>query len=438
MLILCYILMFALLALSAFYNGAETALTSANRVWLKERAASGDARAAIASRFQENSERFLGTVLIGHNICAVSLATVGRISIGMALVQCAALQRLLPAVADPGSSWAEWLTSIILTPVALIFAEVLPKAAGRARANRLALACARPMRLSERLLAPLVWMMAGLSRLLTPAAQDDARARITRDDLKSLAEMAAEQGLVGEDAGEMLQTVLDLDQQPVETAMVPLIEIQSVPDTATVRDVLELTARTGFTYLPVFHERVDRIIGVVSLKDISARHAPADDEEAFLAAPIRPYIARDLLYVPESQSVNTLLGELRQRRIPIAAVVDEYGGIIGMVAVEDLVELITGSLNDERDEEISSIRRLSPDAFLCSGRMEIRTLEEHLGMDIQNQGFETAAGLVLKLAGHIPAAGEHVHFRQVTITVLEVVNHRITRLKFQRSQTPGE
>ena len=119
MLILCYILMFALLALSAFYNGAETALTSANRVWLKERAAAGDARAAIASRFQENSERFLGTVLIGHNICAVSLATIGRISIGMVLMQSALLQRVLPGLAADGSSWAEWLTSIILTPVAL-------------------------------------------------------------------------------------------------------------------------------------------------------------------------------------------------------------------------------------------------------------------------------------------------------------------------------
>ena len=111
--------------------------------------------------------------------------------------------------------------------------------------------------------------------------------------------------------------------------------------------------------------------------------------------------------------------------------VDEYGGMTGMVTVEDLVELITGNLGDERDEASNGFRRLSPSAFLCSGRMEIRDLEEQLGMDIPNQGFETAAGLVLKLAGRIPSPGEHYHYHHVSFTVLEVRQHRITKLKVQ-------
>ena len=428
--------MFLLLALIAFYAGSETALTSVNRVWLKSRARDGDRRAKEACHLLENADRFFGTVLVGNNLTHVSLTTLARLAVGSLLTHSLIVHNLTPALAQPDSSWTAWLTSFIVTPIVLVFGEAIPKAFGRSHANSITLLVAQPMRCSERLLAPFVWALGGLARLfsLTPSGEKplSGRAGVTREDLKLMAEMLAEQHLVGEEAAEMLQMVLELDQRPVETVMVPLIEIQSLPDTATMDDVRKLTAQTGFTHLLVYHERVDRIIGTISLKEVLAQHQPEIlSEQEFLLQSVKPYLNRKLLFAPESQSVSTLLDELRHRAVPIAIVVDEYGGMIGMVTAEDLVELITGNLGDERDQANAGFRRLSPTSFLCSGRMEIRVLEEYLGMDIPNQGFETAAGLVLKLAGKIPSAGEHYHYRHVSITVLEVRQHRITKLKFQ-------
>ena len=434
MFLICHILMLLLLALIAFYAGSETALTSVNRVWLKERAKDGDRRATEACHLVENADRFFGTVLMGNNLTHVSLTAVARLTMGTFLAHSFVVRDFAPILAEPDSSWSAWLAALIVTPVVLILGEALPKALGRQFANSFTLAVARPMRWSERLLAPLVWTMNSLARCLslTPETKTPlAVGNVTREDLKIMAEMLAEQHFVGEDAAEMLQTVLELDQRPVETVMVPLIEIQSLPDTATIDDARELTAQTGYTYLLIYHERVDRITGAVSLKEILAQRPPELPEQEFLRQSVRPFVNRKILFAPESQSVSTLLDELRRRPLPIAIVVDEYGGMTGMVTVEDLVELITGNLGDERDEASNGFRRLSPSAFLCSGRMEIRDLEEQLGMDIPNQGFETAAGLVLKLAGRIPSPGEHYHYHHVSFTVLEVRQHRITKLKVQ-------
>ena len=435
MFLLCHILMLLLLALIAFYAGSETALTSVNRVWLKERAKDGDRRAQNACHLVENADRFFGTVLVGNNLTHVSLTAIARLTMGAFLAQSIIVRDIFPTLAKPDSSWAAWLASLVVTPVVLIFGEALPKALGRQFANRFTLSIAGPMRWSERLLNPFVWALSGLARLLslTPDTNEPmtSRSGVTREDLKVMAEMLGEQHLVGEAAAEMLQTVLELDQRPVETVMIPLIEIQSLPDTATLDDLRRLTAQTGFTHLLVYHERVDRITGAVCLKEILAQRPEDLSEEAFLRQDVKPFVNRKILFAPESQSVSTLLDELRKRSLPIAIVVDEYGGMTGMVTVEDLVELITGNLGDERDEANSGFRRISPNAFLCSGRMEIRDLEEQLGMDIPNQGFETTAGLVLKLAGKIPSPGEHYHYHHVSFTVLEVRQHRITKLKVQ-------
>ena len=229
----------------------------------------------------------------------------------------------------------------------------------------------------------------------------------------------------------MMQSLLELDKCPVETAMVPLIEIRSLPDTAEVGDALRESADSGFQHLPIYHERVDCIVGVVNCRDLLAHLSEGDSEEQFLRRPLKPFVTKKLLYVPESQPVNATLEELRRSSLTMAIVVDEYGGMTGMVTVEDLVEQIVGNLNDEREAEYYRVLRVSPDAFLCSGRMEIGVLEEYLGITIPNTGFETAAGLVLKLAGRIPSPGEKFLYRQIQITVIQVENHTVKRLKFQ-------
>ena len=432
MITLCLMIFLVLLMFSAFFSGSETAFTSVNRTWLAEKAGSGRRRAKTAMTFISNSELFLGTVLVGNNIVNVGLATIGRLLVGALVVKFCS--ESMQARLDP---WEEWITTLLITPVVLIFGEVLPKALGRAHASSVTLMAANPLHAASTILSPLVWALTRAGRILTGKAPENEPVlnRVTRDDVKVLAEMMAEQGMVGKEAGEMLQNAMDMDQQPVETVMVPLIAMESLPDTATVGDLMDTTARTGFTRLPVYSRRVDRITGVVSLKGILRKVGNSITDEELRRRPITPYITRNLHYVPESQTVRTLLDELRKRSQPIAFVVDEYGGMSGMVSIEDLLEEIVGRLNDDKtvSQEKDNFKRISPTTFTCSGRMEIRLLEEYLGMDINNIGFETAAGLVLKLAGRIPDAGEKFIWRNQTITVLEVVESRIVKLEFARN-----
>lgn len=422
------ILFLMLLGLSAFFSGSETAMTSANRTWVHELANKGDGRARLTSQFLQNGDRLLGITLVGNNVVNVCLTTIGSILLTTLLIDRIAVLRSNP-------SWHEWITSLILTPIILICGEVIPKALGRNKSTGMALLLARPLRLSEILLKPAVVATSWIARLLSPQPKGhdelSAGARVTREDMKVIAEIAAEQGLVNKEAGEMMQSLLELDKCPVETAMVPLIEIRSLPDTAEVGDALRESADSGFQHLPIYHERVDCIVGVVNFRDLLTHLSEGDSEEQFLRRPIKPFVTKKLLYVPESQPVNATLEELRRSSLTMAIVVDEYGGMTGMVTVEDLVEQIVGNLNDEREAEYYRVLRVSPDAFLCSGRMEIGVLEEYLGITIPNTGFETAAGLVLKLAGRIPSPGEKFHYRQIQITVIQVENHTVKRLKFQ-------
>lgn len=422
------ILFLMLLGLSAFFSGSETAMTSANRTWVHELASKGDGRARLTSQFLQNGDRLLGITLVGNNIVNVCLTTIGSILLTTLLIDRIAVLRSNP-------SWHEWINSLILTPIILICGEVIPKALGRNKSTGMALLLARPLRLSEILLKPAVVATSWIARLLSPQPKGhdelSAGARVTREDMKVIAEIAAEQGLVNKEAGEMMQSLLELDKCPVETSMVPLIEIRSLPDTAEVGDALRESADSGFQHLPIYHERVDCIVGVVNCRDLLAHLSEGDSEEQFLRRPLKPFVTKKLLYVPESQPVNATLEELRRSSLTMAIVVDEYGGMTGMVTVEDLVEQIVGNLNDEREAEYYRVLRVSPDAFLCSGRMEIGVLEEYLGITIPNTGFETAAGLVLKLAGRIPSPGEKFLYRQIQITVIQVENHTVKRLKFQ-------
>ena len=424
--LLLSLLLLLLSGRSAFFSGAETAMTSVSRSWIQSQARKGDRRAALVGGFLQDGERLLGTILIGNNLVNITLTNLANLLVGSLLAERIS-QGLLSA------NWEEWITSLSLTPVVLVFGEALPKALGRNRSGAFALLAARPLRLFEILLKPLVLLTCRATRALSPRndqEEADGTPRVTREDMKMIAEMAAEQGLVNKEAGEMLQSVLELDKRPVETAMVPLVEVRSLPESATVGDALRLSGDSGFLHLPVYRERVDRIVGVVNCRDLLSLRTPAEAEDDFLEQPLAPYVTRKLLFIPESQPVNVTLEHLRSASLTMAIVVDEYGGMTGMATVQDLVELIVGNLNDRREGEFFHVQWTGPGAFICSGRMEMGTLEEYLGLTIPLTGFETAAGFVLKLAGTIPSAGEKFQYRNIEITVLHVEEHRITRLKF--------
>lgn len=434
-LVLYLLLILMLMALSAFFSGSEIAFTSCSKIYLQGLAEAGDRKAGCFSTFFQNSERFLGTVLVGNNLANVSLVTIAQVVLSHWIGECGWFARLYPGDGN-FSSGIELLTTALVTPGVLVFCEILPKAVIRNHADAFALQMALPMYWFSRVFSPMIAVVASASRLITRRYEDRqllrASGQVTREDLKVISALVAEQGLVAREAGEMLQMALELNEKPVETIMVPLVEIRSLPSNATVAELERLTLETGFSRFPVYEKRIDEIVGVVSLRQILSSAEVKDlSEEALQKLEISSFLDRNLLFVPESKTVSELLHELRQQNIPMAVVVDEYGGMIGLVTIGDLAEQIVGSIRGDREQESALIRRLNASQFECDGRLDIRELEEYLGFRIENVGFETAAGLVLKLTGHIPALGEVVSYRGYLITVMEVKHHRICRLCFQ-------
>ncbi|NMA43254.1 MAG: HlyC/CorC family transporter [Oligosphaeraceae bacterium] len=423
------------LAIMAFFSASEMAFTSASRIYMRELAAKGNSAARRVCRFFEQGERFLGTVLVGTNLTNVSLATIAQVFLLQFLLSQPVLTKLILEPEGLGLG-VELLTTILLTPLVLIFGEILPKAVTRNHADGFALRMAAPMQFVSKLLQPITNSLTAASMRLTSLFYRERlplpETTITREDLKTITALVAEQGLVAGGVAEMLQMTLEMHEKTIDSIMVPLVEIRSLPYTASFAELERMTAESGFTRLPVYDKRIDDIIGMLSLREVLAAVKKLNlTEQELQKMPVAPYVEHNLLFVPESKAASELLFELREHECPMAIVVDEYGGMIGLLTISDLAEQVVGSIRGEREEKDEHFRRMDAGCFECDGRMEIRELEKYLGLRIENDGFETAAGLLLKLAGRIPKVGETFSFGNFIVTALELKRHRISRLRFQ-------
>lgn len=441
MILLLLIAAIALLVLlEGFFSGCETVYTSTSKAFIHERAERGDPRAIQIRALLARTERFLGTTLTGTNLALVASTALCQITLSGYVVPSRAFQWLVATFPAPWN-WESVLNTIIMTPVVLVFAELIPKTIGRAHADALALRLAAPLRLAGTILRPLVWVMGSsagwLAGLVGGKAVPAAVPAVSRDDLRAIAEMAVEQGLLPGVAAAMLQDVLELDRKPVSAMMVPLVDVASLPVGATLAAVEELSLATGYARFPVYQERVDDIVGIVDLRHI-LYETGGDGAVLRGAESIEPYIHRNIVFIPEFKPVGELLHELRYQHIPMAVVVDEYGGVVGILTLEDLVEEVVGDIQDERDQPVAEVVAVGKGVYECLGKTQIEAVEEVLGLSIPRDGFETVAGLVLKLGGRIPHRGDRLRFGGYEIEVIGVEKRRITRLRFCRLPAEDE
>jgi len=427
-----------LVLLVGFFCASETVYTSTSKPFIHDLAQRGDPLAAEIRDMLARTERFLGTTLTGTNLALVAATSLCQVIVTHRVIPTPAFQAFAEAWPVPWD-WDYVLNALIMTPSTLVLAELVPKSIGRAHADELALRLVRPMRIAETLLFPVSWAGAKVAEAIVGWAggpvQNAFKPAVTRDDLRAMAVMAAEQEVVTDTVGSILQTVFELDRKSVASQMVPLVDVVSVPLSATVQEVEKLAVETGHAQFPVFAGRVDDIVGIISLRHLLYEAAPAGEDLA-PGTPIGPFIGRQVLFVPESKSVTSLLHELRYQDTPMAVVVNEYGGVVGILTLEDLVEALVGELHDERDRPAAALAVLEGGAFECEGKMSVAALSDTLGCAIEGDRFETVAGLVLSLGGRIPAEGEVFPFGDYEIEVVKVLRHRVSRLRFRRRQNP--
>ena len=404
----------ACLLVTMFFSAAEMAFIAANRLRLRHLAEEGSRTAARYLEDFRRPERVLSTSMMGVTIAHIVASS-------------AATFALLPVL----GGWAPWVVTAALTPVMLVFGEIIPKAVAREWATSLILRMYQPIRWASALLVPFVWatnsIVSALLRFVGgPTA--DARQFVSREELKALLAMEPDEADVTTVEAEMIDKIFDLGDTTVREVMVPLVEVAMLPESATPDDAIGLIGQRGFSRIPIYAQRETDVVGVVTAMDLLRRGA----EVAGLAD-----LRRAVAYVPETKRIDDLLREMQRSRTHLAVVVDEYGGSTGVVTLEDILEQIVGEIQDEHDRAPASVDRLPDGSYWVAARTNIEELNEALDWSLPKQDYETVAGLVLATLHRIPRMGEEFQVGRYTITVLDVDARHVKAVKVTPPAAPS-
>lgn len=394
------------LLVTAIFSAAEMSFIAANRVRLRHMAEGGNRTAVRYLDAFRSPERLLSTAMMGVTIAHITASSV-------------ATWVLLPVVGGA----AAILVTLALTPIMLVFGEVIPKAVARERATGLILWLFPVIETLGRLLTPLTWganALVGWALSLVGRQRTSTRQFVSREELKLLLQMEPEEADVTVSEAEMIDKIFDLGETAVREVMVPLVDVAALPETASPADVVRLIQERGFSRIPVFTDRVFNIVGVVTAMDLLRRGAEAPDLRALM---------RPATYVPETKRIDDLLREMQKNRLQLAVVVDEYGGAVGIVTVEDIVEEVVGEIRDEHDRTPDTVERLPDGSYRVAGRASLEEVNDALEWDLPKGDFETVAGLVLATLHRIPLVGEVFRVRRYTVTVLEADKRRVLAVR---------
>ncbi len=402
---LLLLLLFFCIAAEGFFSGSEIAVVSANRITLRSVADNGGRGAALALELLKRPTWLLGTCLIGTNLSTITGATISAVLVARHLG--------LPEAAAVFFFW----------PLTLTFGELVPKALFQHHADRVAPVVVFPLRALSALFFPALWVLDVISRLVG-AQNDDQQPTVTREEIRLLLEAPAEETAdIRPSDQALIRRVFQFTESEVEDAMVPLIEVVAVPATTPVAQVARRMAISGHSRLPVYRDRIDQIVGLVLHQDVLA----ATDWNAQVQGVMRP-----VMFVPESKQVDDLLVEMRRRRSHMAVAVDEYGGAVGIITIEDLLEEIVGEIEDESDRSRDLVRRTGEREWAASGRAEREHLEHTCGLLLPDGDFETLAGYILSVLGRVPRTGEYVSIDDFVLTVSKANDRSILEVLLRR------
>ncbi|HLB43751.1 MAG TPA: hemolysin family protein [Candidatus Limnocylindrales bacterium] len=427
------ILIIALLILiNALFVAAEFALVRVRRTRIEQLVEEGSRGARRVERLVSQPGRFLAVIQIGVTFVGFLSAAFAGVTIVDDLTRTLAT---IPLIAPQAELIALLVVTSLVSLFTIVFGELVPKAIALAHAERLALIFAVPIDVIGRLLAPLVWLLTNTTSAITRVLgiSEATQERVTAEELMILVERGSEQGVIEAEEQQMIGAVLELGQQRVHEVMVPRIDIQALPSTAPLDEIVDTIIREGHSRIPVYEESIDNVIGILYAKDLLPFLAKGEtpDIRAILRAP---------LFVPESISVDDLLHSLQRRKVHIAIVLDEYGGTAGLVTIEDLLEEIVGEIQDEYDVEEPMIEVISEDEARIDGRASIDDLADHFAIELDDtdrEQYDTVGGLVYHRIGGVPVVGDTVEVQRLTLTVESTDGRRVGKVLVVRRSANG-
>ncbi len=409
-----FIIIIVCIILIALLSSSEVAFISLNRIRLRHLIEKGDHNAKIAQKIRDEHDRFFSAVILSGNLFTV-LAT----SVGTAV-----------SISYLGKDVGIIIATIVMTMLTVIFGELAPKTFAVSHAEKISLALARPMEMYIKIISPLSFIFNTLSNFLIRLFGGEVKPApqlLTEDEMKAMIRIGDEEGPIEKEEKEMLHNIFEFGDKKVTEAMVPRTEIAAISEDAAVADILSLVSKEGYSRYPVIKETVDNITGLLYVKDIVRKMA---EEEVPPQTRIKNFV-RDAYYIPESKMVTALLDDMQKDKFQIAIVVDEHGGTAGLITLEDIMEEIVGSLQDEFEaiEAEKEVEIVDESTFMVSGSTGIDEINELVGVELDDEEFHTIGGFIFGLFGHLPKVGEQLRYHELRFLILDMEGKKIEKIK---------
>jgi putative hemolysin len=404
------------LILSAFFSSAETAFTAINRIKLRSIVKQNLSGAKILEKLLKNPKKLLTGILIGNNIANVAASAMAT----------TVLIDILLSVGVKSFAVAMTIVTAIMTFLLLTFGEITPKTMAMKDPAKWALKIARYTYYSYILLYPLIGFFNLISIGISKAFRisTEVGQLLSEEEIKAIIQLGLEDGILDKEEKDMLHGVFNVTEKVVREIMTPRTDAVCIDTDSKIDDILTIIEEKGHSRIPLYEEKIDNIVGIIYAKDllpIKEQHRDAIQLKS---------IARPAVFIPETKNIEELLQQMKSAKFHLAIVVDEHGGMAGLVTFEDIIEEIVGEVQDEYDKEELELQKISPNNYLIDAGMNIDDLEQEIGETFpESDEFDTVGVFILNEVGSLPIVGLKIHYKHMTFIVKEVKKRRILKVE---------
>lgn len=399
-------------ALSAFFSASETAYSALNKVKLKTMIADGNKRAELALELAEDYDKLLTTILIGNNVVNIA-------GTSMATVLFTGL------LGDMGAT----TSTVVMTLVILLFGETSPKSLAKEMPEKLAIAVARPIHLLEKILAPLNYLFRAWKKLISGMFDKDDDESYIEAELMTMVDEAENEGDMDAHEGELIRSAIEFNDRDAISILTPRVDMTAIEDTATMDEAADIFRESGYSRIPVYHEDLDHIVGILHEKDYYSRlHAGCDDIRQIMLPPV---------WAPATLQISKLLKLFQTSKTHMVILLDEFGGTEGLVTLEDVMEELVGEIYDEHDDVNEEMTALEDGSYSVDGSMQLTDLLEKLDVEDRFEA-DTVGGWAGEMLGRIPTVGSSYETDGLRCVVTEMEKRRVTRVRIWKLETVEE
>ncbi len=407
------IIMILCLIGSAYFSATETAFSCANKTRLRALAEKGNKKADLAVKLADKYDRLISTILIGNNIVNILLASVGT----LLFIEIFKDSNL----ADDAAA----ISTLVVTGAVLIFGEITPKSIANDFPEKFAMFSAPFIRLLIWLLLPLNLIFSGWKKLVGMLFKVEEDDNMAQEELLMMVDEAEQEGDIDTDEGDLLRNAIEFSDLKAEDILTHRVDLEALPVDAAKKEIAQTFTRTRFSRIPIYEDNIDNIIGVIHQKDFYVGSGVTTESIQDIISPV--------LFIHQSEKVDDLLKKLQKEKSHIAVVVDEYGGTLGIVTMEDILEQLVGDIWDEHDEVVEEFKELDENNFIIDCTMNLDDFCEEFSIETESDSV-SVGGWVAEQIGNIPDVNDTFTFENLIVTVTEIDSHRAAKIKVEKQE----